>query len=390
MEVNRDEAERALAIARRKWQNGDHSGGLRLARKSHSLYPTERSKQLIEEYSKADTATEKPPDNKNSTATPEKEGIRSRKNTTKESDTQRTYTAEQAAAVKRVMAIKHDYYKVLNVERTATDAEIKKAYRKSALAFHPDKNTAPGADEAFKLVAHAFTILSDQSKRQHYDRFGADERSSATAQRQSPHFNGMYGGARPYADEISPEDLFNMFFGGDFGQFNVQFGPNIGVQRGGMRFQRARPAPATQQNTGLWASCMQILPLVLLILSFFATSIVSLLFGGDAAPSFSFERSARYAVPRTTNARHVPYWVNRNEFAQAALDRSPSQLWNFERDVEAQYISRLQRRCREEREYKRMQMHQAQGWLGFGTDQKLLQAAQAIPTPACDELRRFR
>ncbi|OAD07979.1 hypothetical protein MUCCIDRAFT_126048, partial [Mucor lusitanicus CBS 277.49] len=64
------------------------------------------------------------------------------------------------------------YYKVLSVERTATDVQIKKAYRKQALQFHPDKNSAPGADEAFKLVAKAFDVLSDSNKRAIHDEGG--------------------------------------------------------------------------------------------------------------------------------------------------------------------------------------------------------------------------
>ncbi|KAJ1777259.1 Chaperone protein dnaJ [Coemansia sp. RSA 1824] len=412
MEVNRDEAERALSIAQRKWQSGDHAGGLRIARKSHALYPTELSGRLVEQYSKECVSDEKPAasagtssNTASASGTPQpasqKEGLRNRK-AAADSDTQRTYTKEQVSAVKKVMKIKDDYYKVLAIERTATEVEIKKAYRKSALAFHPDKNTAPGADEAFKLVAHAFTVLSDKDKRAHYDRFGAESRGggpSYSAQQQHAAFNGMFGNSRHRTaeDEISPEDLFNMFFGGDFGQFNVQFGPNGGIPRSGVRFgrgpvfnQRGAQAQGGGQTTGLWASCMQMLPILLLVFSFFATSIVSLLFGGDSTPNFAFERTARYSNSRVTNARNVVYWVNSNEFSKSALDRAPSQLWQFEREVEVEYISQLQRRCRQEREHKRNQIYLSQGWFGLGSDKKRLETAHAIPLPACDELRRFR
>ncbi|KAJ2297135.1 Chaperone protein dnaJ, partial [Coemansia sp. RSA 353] len=307
-------------------QDGDHAGGLRIARKSHALYPTELSGRLVEQYSKECVSDEKPAasagtssNTASASGTPQpasqKEGLRNRK-AAADSDTQRTYTKEQVSAVKKVMKIKDDYYKVLAIERTATEVEIKKAYRKSALAFHPDKNTAPGADEAFKLVAHAFTVLSDKDKRAHYDRFGAESRGggpSYSAQQQHAAFNGMFGNSRHRTaeDEISPEDLFNMFFGGDFGQFNVQFGPNGGIPRSGVRFgrgpvfnQRGAQAQGGGQTTGLWASCMQMLPILLLIFSFFATSIVSLLFGGDSTPNFAFERTARYSNSRVTNARN--------------------------------------------------------------------------------------
>lgn len=65
----------------------------------------------------------------------------------------RTYTAEQKSAVDRVRRCKAtDYYDILDIEKTVTENEIKKAYRRLALVMHPDKNGAPGADEAFKCT----------------------------------------------------------------------------------------------------------------------------------------------------------------------------------------------------------------------------------------------
>src|SRR2546423_10113374 len=68
---------------------------------------------------------------------------------------------------------KRDYYEILGLSRTATDAEIKSAYRKLAVRFHPDKN--PGdteAEEKFKEAAEAYSVLSDAEQRTRYDRFG--------------------------------------------------------------------------------------------------------------------------------------------------------------------------------------------------------------------------
>ena len=71
------------------------------------------------------------------------------------------------------MATKRDYYEVLGVEKTATADEIKKAYRKKAIQYHPDKN--PGdkeAEEKFKEAAEAYEVLSNPDKRSRYDQFG--------------------------------------------------------------------------------------------------------------------------------------------------------------------------------------------------------------------------
>ena len=71
------------------------------------------------------------------------------------------------------MATKRDYYEVLEVSKSATIEEIKKAYRKKAIKYHPDKNKGDKeAEEKFKEAAEAYEVLSDTQKRQRYDRFG--------------------------------------------------------------------------------------------------------------------------------------------------------------------------------------------------------------------------
>ncbi|KAK7102292.1 dnaJ homolog subfamily B member 9-like isoform X2 [Littorina saxatilis] len=67
-----------------------------------------------------------------------------------------------------------DYYKILGVSRTASDKEIKKAFRKLAVKYHPDKNKEKGAEEKFMEIAQAYEVLSDKEKRKQYDMFGAE------------------------------------------------------------------------------------------------------------------------------------------------------------------------------------------------------------------------
>ncbi|MDY3090111.1 MAG: molecular chaperone DnaJ [Porphyromonas sp.] len=120
---------------------------------------------------------------------------------------------------------KRDYYEVLGVERSASDDALKKAYRKLAIQYHPDKN--PGdkeAEEKFKEVAEAYDVLSDPQKRQRYDQFGhAGVGGSAAGG------GGGFGG-------MSMEDIFSrfgdIFGGGGFGGFGG-FGGGRQRQRGG-------------------------------------------------------------------------------------------------------------------------------------------------------------
>jgi molecular chaperone DnaJ len=108
---------------------------------------------------------------------------------------------------------KRDYYEVLGVSREATKEEIKKAYRKQALKYHPDKN--PGdkkAEEKFKEAAAAYEVLSNVEKRARYDRFGHEGVGSA---------GSNFGGAGMTMDDIfsSFGDIFGDAFGGAFGGF---------------------------------------------------------------------------------------------------------------------------------------------------------------------------
>lgn len=100
-----------------------------------------------------------------------------------------------------------DYYKILGIARNANDDEIKKAYRKHALRYHPDKNKSPGAEEKFKEIAEAYEVLSDAKKREVYDKFGEEGLKGGAGSA-----GGGAGGAS-YAFHGDPRATFAQFFG---------------------------------------------------------------------------------------------------------------------------------------------------------------------------------
>ena len=114
----------------------------------------------------------------------------------------------------KIILEKKDYYDILGIEKTADEAQIKRAYRKLAIKFHPDKNKAKSAEEAFKKINQAFCVLSDKNKRKNYDMFGTEE---------GPGISTM-------PDDFNPFDIFEQFF--------QEFGGNIrgNNRNGGTRF----------------------------------------------------------------------------------------------------------------------------------------------------------
>jgi DnaJ family protein B protein 12 len=160
------------------------------------------------------------------------------------------------------------------VQQNATENDLKKSYRKLALKLHPDKNSAPHADEAFKAVGLAYATLSDPQKRTIYDRYGDEDPDNrggggAAARAGGVHFRR--------GEEVSPEEIFNMFFGGGmpmggggmpgFHVYSNGFGGGFGGQQ--FRQQQARGPPEQDSPPGL-GKLLQLLPfLVIMLFSFF-------------------------------------------------------------------------------------------------------------------------
>ena len=123
---------------------------------------------------------------------------------------------------------KRDYYEVLGVDKSASADDIKRAYRKLAVKYHPDKNPDnKEAEEKFKEAAEAYSVLSDADKKARYDQFG-----HAGVEGAGPDFSGGFGNLNDILN-----DLFGGAFGGGFGGVGG-FGGGFGGARGGQRQQK--------------------------------------------------------------------------------------------------------------------------------------------------------
>jgi len=136
-----------------------------------------------------------------------------------------------------------DYYKILGVERNASEDDIRKAYRKLAMQYHPDRNpNDKQAEEHFKEINEAYQVLSDSTKRAHYDRLGSDY--SNWQQRGEPgnfdwgQYEGFPGGVR-----VEYGDLDDLFGGaGGFSDFfRTIFGRDAEGARTGTRTRARQP-----------------------------------------------------------------------------------------------------------------------------------------------------
>ncbi len=303
-----------------------------------------------------------------------------------------------------------DYYGILSCTRTSTAEELKRAYRRLALKFHPDKNKLEGADEAFKLVAKAFSVVGDEKKRAEYDRFGVSNSGDGRSSHHSNPFNQFSANG-----DISPEDLFNLFFGGGIpggmpGGVHFQFGgfgPSGGFesmfnhaqqqQQQRHQYRRQQPTPVVDPWTELKHKLLQILP----ILVFLVYSLLGVLFNNSSStgatpkqsskmPEFKDWVSLDYAPPHLRFPRHsakhsVPYFSSlRFEQRFQPGHGQGRELGAFEEMIERGFLKRLQEDC------KREEGGLARALGRAGVDEEARSAAtRQHPLPSCTKLRQF-
>ncbi|KAK3554548.1 hypothetical protein QTP70_025503 [Hemibagrus guttatus] len=370
MEGNRDEAEKCINIATRALAAGNKEKAIKFLNKAEKLFPTDKAKVLLEALMKNGSSAgnggayyRRSANGTETTSMPPPQ----QKPDSTNSDLSKSFTKEQVEGVKRIKSCK-DYYEVLGVSKDANEEDLKKAYRKLALKFHPDKNHAPGATEAFKKIGNAYAVLSNVEKRRQYDMSGGEEPSS-------PEHSG-HGGFefhRGFEADITPEDLFNMFFGGGFHSSSTFANSRDRYTQQTDHMRRERE----ERGDGGFSMFIQLMPIVVLIL----VSVLSQLMVSTPPYSLYSRPSTGQTLKRQTENLHVDYYVTRDfksEYKGSALQK-------IEKSVEDDYVSNVRNNCWKERQTKTDLLYAAKVY----RDDRLRRKAELMTMDSCKELDRL-
>lgn len=301
--VNKEQAEKCRDIGAEALRKGDYDRAVKFLSKSIQLHALPGVSSLLSqaEQKRSSVHDAASSSQSQSQSQPQSESQAPRYNRSASSSTSigadgRSYDESQVALIRKILDAKASggrqaHYQVLGIPPQADASAIKKAYRKLALQLHPDKNSAPGAEDAFKAIGLAYATLSDEQKRTIYDRYGDEDPDNHGASGGGGGFRRHGGGGVHFqGQEVNPEDIFNAFFGGGMpggmhmnmggmpGGFRV-YTTGFGGGRGGGFHTRTNPGgggrPGQQEapaNTaaGLMQLLFQFLPVLLLFaMSFF-------------------------------------------------------------------------------------------------------------------------
>jgi DnaJ family protein B protein 12 len=281
------------------------------------------------------------------------------------------YTIQQKELVERIKNAK-DYYEILLVSKNSTLEEIKKSYKKLALQMHPDKNSAPGAEEAFKKLSQAFACLSDENKRKLYDLYGYEKNSTR--------FSSTTTFTSEWDSELSPEEIFSMFFG----KPNINIYKRKGHTTRVYSFSREFPDHFHYRNFYHYENNNQandnidnhktIWFLLQIILFFLIFSIK--FFSLTNEPLFQFSKSTKYSLEKKTS-EGIIYYVQPN-FKHYDIIK-------IEKMVKEAWFNYNKRECYNEKEQKIKLMKYAESTRNL----ELKKKAEDLPTPSCEILEKL-
>ena len=221
---------------------------------------------------------------------------------------------------------KKDYYDILNISKNATPEEIKKGYKKQAIRFHPDKNRSKLSEECFKKISEAYQCLSNEEKKNFYDKYGNEEE-----------FKQKYYEAnqRYYQEEMDPFEAFNMFFGNGFPHRGYNFYWSNDNQNGGdIRNRRG-------------VSLLGYIPILFFFLIYLLPDFSSILF--ESKPLYQFSRNSYYSHKRRTSINGVEFYVGENFIKKYPKMKD---FKFMEPQIEKEYLGLLYEDCSNTINYK--------------------------------------
>ena len=263
----------------------------------------------------------------------------------------------------------NNYYEILGVNKETPIEDIKKAYKKLALKFHPDKNKSSKAEEAFKKIATAYQTLTDPKKRELFDKYGSEEeyREKIYQERQ-----------QQFEDEdFDAYDIFDMFFG------NID--PEV-LRRQRRRFRRAQ-AQQAQINPRFvkFLPLLQLIPVLLMSLTYFIPYIFR------TKDLFIFEKNNKdYPYERKTQRFKINYYVGKNfDEKYKNIKDNNIEMRKVENEIENKYVNYLRIEC-QERNQQKEEIQYKMIYYGRGTYYyKLLsKELSKIDFSVCDKLKK--
>ncbi|KAM4126875.1 hypothetical protein ACJW30_02G046900 [Castanea mollissima] len=346
MEGNKDEALRCVRIAEEAIASGDKERALKFIKIAQRLNQNLQADELLAACEKLDSGS--PVSSVDKKVVTEDKSEFGPAKSDEGLNGERIYTEEHVELIRQIKRNK-DYYDILGVEKNCAVEEIRRAYRKLSLKVHPDKNKAPGSEEAFKKVCKAFKCLSVSDSRRQYDQTGLVEEFEHNQQ-----YNVRRRRRRTahdlFDDDIDPDEIFRAFFG----QGDMFRGSRVYRTRGMDGHQREN-----LQRGPSFFILLQLLPfLIIFLLAYLPFS----------EPDYSLHKNYSYQIPKMTEKHEVEFFVKSLAFENKYPLGSPARD-NIEDNVIRDYKNMLGRYCHME-----LQRHH---W------------NRNLPIPHCDKLRDF-
>jgi DnaJ family protein B protein 12 len=355
MEGNKDEALRSIRIAEEAIASGNKDRALKFIKIAQRL---NRDLPLDSLFTKCENLDSQ------STASFSGAGtspVKDKPGRVKEDglNVEKNYTEENVKLIREIKG-KSDYYSILGLEKSCSVEEIRKAYRKLSLKVHPDKNKAPGSEDAFKKVSKAFKCLSDDGSRRDYDQGGLVDEFDSNYNQQHNHFRRRRRRGTTahdiFEDEFDPDEIFRAFFGQSdaFGRRNHVYRTRGGG--GGMASHHQRHEV---QGGHYLMLLIQLLPLLLIVL---------LAYLPFSDPEYSLHKNQSYQILKVTEDYGVQFFVKSQAF-DANYPIGSSARETIEDNVIKDYKNMLRRYCQMEL--------QKRTW------------NRNLPVPHCEKLQNF-